>query len=78
MTRDVVFCWLRSDKHDESPVRVEISRKYIDDYWHLNWIDRRAIEAEFHKKKVDYADAAANVLAPEGIKYRMFKVFDGM
>jgi hypothetical protein len=75
-TRHVAYSWLRSDRQEGPPVRVEVSRDVVNTSWRLNWIDRRAVADQFNRAKLEHLDAAANVIAPPGIKYRVYKVFD--
>jgi hypothetical protein len=52
----VVYCWLRNQSGDR--VRVEATRKQIEDDWKIDWSDTKAVIAEFQKRKMQYLDRA--------------------
>jgi hypothetical protein len=54
--RDVVYCWLRNQSGDR--VRVEATRKQIEDNWKIEWSKKKAVIAEFQKRKMQYLDRA--------------------
>jgi hypothetical protein len=54
--RHVVYCWLRNQSGDR--VRVEATRKQIEDDWKIDWSDTKAVIAEFQKRKMQYLDRA--------------------
>ena len=54
--RDVVYCWLRNQSDDR--VRVEATRKQIENDWKIDWSNKKSVIAEFQKRKMQYLDRA--------------------
>ena len=72
--RDVAFCWLRDEGGNGSPVRIEVSREYMEDHWHVGWRDERVVRKEFIKRRRDYVDAASR-LPDVGKNYRVYPIW---
>jgi hypothetical protein len=52
----VVYCWLRNQSGDR--VRVEATRRQVEDDWKIDWSNSEAVIAEFQKRKMQYFDRA--------------------
>jgi hypothetical protein len=76
--RDVVFCWLRSDEKNVPPVRVEVSREYIEDNWHLGWNEREKIKAEFEKRRAGYLEPASKAAGGSDTRFRVYKIHNDL
>lgn len=59
--REVAFCWLRDEGGNGSPVRVEVSRKYMKDHWRVEWRDERIVRNEFLERRCGYVEAASRL-----------------
>jgi hypothetical protein len=46
---DYVFDWAR--RAGQLPVRVQARRKFVNDVWGENWINKAAVKARFDREK---------------------------
>ena len=75
-SRGVVFAWLRSDDRNVPPVRVEVSREFAADNWHVQWKDEVKVTAAFESHKMDYLEPAAKAAGGSDLNFRVYKVYN--
>ncbi len=68
----ICCAWLRGD--GAPPVRVQVSRKYVEDIWGVEWKDLAAVKTAFEQHKVEYEDAAWRARRMVGREYRVYTI----
>jgi hypothetical protein len=68
----ICCAWLRED--GAPPVRVQVSRKYVEDHWGVDWKDASAVKAAFNQHEAEYEEAAWKTRAAPGLDYRVFTI----
>jgi hypothetical protein len=67
----IVFSWLRVSGAGD--VRVQASRRFVEDVWKMDWNERRAVEAEYRMRRDGYKDAAMKC-AGRGDEFRVYPI----
>jgi hypothetical protein len=67
----IVYSWLRVK--DAPHVRVQVSRKFVEDVWNVDWGDKNSVEREFRLRRGGYMDAAMKSTGG-GPDYRVYEI----